>query len=73
MTMKGTIKRVFLPRGFAFVTGDDGEDYFFQADELRGAEWDGSVIKERVRLEFVPSEGGPGGNGLRATQVTVTE
>jgi len=67
--MKGTIKRVFLPRGFAFVTGEDGEDYFFQADQLRDAQWDGRTIRENVRLEFVPQDGGPGGNGLRATEV----
>lgn len=70
--MKGTIKRVFLPRGFAFVTGEDGQDYMFQANELRDSAWDGRVIKEGVELEFVPASDGHGGNGLRVTEARVT-
>lgn len=67
--MKGKIKRVFLPRGFAFVIGEDGQDYFFQAGELREAEWDGQIIKEHTQIEFEPRSGGHGGNGLLATEV----
>jgi cold shock CspA family protein len=65
--MKGTVTRVFLPRGFGFVKGDDGLDYFLQADAFMGT-WDGATIKEGARLEFVPTPGGAGGNGLKATR-----
>jgi cold shock CspA family protein len=71
--MRGTVKRVLLPRGFAFVTGEDGHDYFLQAGELRGAEWSGASIREGVHLEFTPMGDGRGGNGLRATEARVME
>lgn len=65
--MKGTITRVFLPRGFGFVRGDDGLDYFLQANAL-DIEWDGRIVREGTRVEFVPAGNGAGGNGLRATE-----
>lgn len=69
ITMKGTITRVFLPRGFGFARGDDGLDYFIQADALVDVAWDGVIIREGVRVEFLPDANGAGGNGLRATEV----
>lgn len=71
--MKGTIIRVFLPRGFGFVRGDDDLDYFLQANALAGAAWDGATIREGVRVEFLPDENGVGGNGLRALEVRLAE
>ena len=72
----GTITRVFLPRGFAFVRGDDGLDYFFNADEFYIGDmrapseaWDGAVIREHARVRFLPRSDGRGGNGLRACGV----
>lgn len=67
--MKGTVTRVFLPRGFGFVRGDDGLDYFLQADALAEAAWDGATIREGIRIEFTPNGNGAGGNGLRALDV----
>lgn len=64
--MTGTVTRVFLTRGFAFVRGDeDGQDYFLQAEQL-SVPWDGASVREGTRLEFEPREGGGKGNGLRA-------
>ena len=72
--MKGTITRVFLPRGFGFVRGDDDLDYFLQADALAGAAWDGATIREGVRVEFLPNQRRRrGGNGLRALEVRLAE
>jgi CspA family cold shock protein len=30
----GTIKKVVADRGFGFITGEDGKDYFFHRDSL---------------------------------------
>lgn len=67
--MTGTITRVFLTRGFAFIRGEDGEDYFFQADESV-APWSGEV-RAGMSVTFTPAGNGHGGNKLRALQVTV--
>jgi CspA family cold shock protein len=31
----GTIKKVVADRGFGFITGEDGKDYFFHRDSLQ--------------------------------------
>ena len=68
--MTGTITRTFLPRGYAFVLGDDDRDYLLHANELREA-WSGETVHEGVRVEFVPRSNGPGGK-LRATEAHIT-
>ena len=30
----GTIKKIVADRGFGFITGEDGKDYFFHRDSL---------------------------------------
>jgi cold shock protein len=30
----GTIKKIVADRGFGFITGEDGKDYFFHRDGL---------------------------------------
>jgi len=67
----GTISRVFLPRGFAFITGEDNLTYFFQVEQLAAGSWDGATIHPGVQVTFVPMRDGAKGNGLRATQVNV--
>ena len=37
--MNGIIKRVVSDRGFGFITGEDGTDYFFYRDELHGLDF----------------------------------
>lgn len=32
--MKGNIKRLFTDRPYGFITGDNGEDYFFHESEI---------------------------------------
>ena len=71
MTMRGTITRAFLPKGFAFVRGDDEQDYFLQANELYDNPWEGAVVREGARVEFTPVSDGHGGNKLRATEAKV--
>lgn len=69
--MKGIITRAFLPKGFAFVRGSDGKDYFLQANELYEGHWEGAFIREGATVEFRPVGDGHGGNKLRATQARV--
>jgi cold shock CspA family protein len=34
--MTGKISRMILDKGFEFITGDDGQDYFMQRSALSG-------------------------------------
>jgi cold shock CspA family protein len=63
--MTGTITRAFLPRGFCFVRGDDGVDYFLQAQALDG-EWEGGKVRQGARVEFDPEPAEPNPRAVRA-------
>ncbi|HEX2222353.1 MAG TPA: cold shock domain-containing protein [Candidatus Limnocylindria bacterium] len=48
----GTIKRVIAERGFGFIRGDNGKEYFFHRDELpESVEFDRLVGGEQVTFE----------------------
>jgi CspA family cold shock protein len=66
MTMPtGTIKKVVSERGFGFITGPDGKDYFFHRDGLSASmDFDRLVGGESVTFEVESSPKGP-----RAVQV----
>ena len=34
--MNGTVSRVIVDKGFGFITGEDGQDYFFHRSDLGG-------------------------------------
>ena len=58
MAQNGTIKRLVMDRGFGFLSGEDGKEYFFHRsgtdtdfDRLQGG--------ERVTFEIEPSPKGP--------------
>jgi cold shock CspA family protein len=71
--MFGEITRVLLPRGFGFVRGEDGNDYFLHCDEWAG-DWDGQGCRKGARVEFTPvSDDRAPGNGLRATAAKAAE
>lgn len=64
--MTGTIQKVFLPNGYAFVKSDEnGKEYFLHAKEVPEGKWTGDFIRKGKRVDFVPLvlEGGK----LRAT------
>lgn len=71
MLLMGTITRVLLPRGFGFIRGDDGQDYFLQADELHDVPWSGETVREGMRVQFEPTTRGAKGNGKRAAAVRI--
>jgi CspA family cold shock protein len=65
----GTIKKVIADRGFGFITGEDGKDYFFHRDTLQPSlDFDRLQGGERVTFEIQASPKGP-----RATQVAAAE
>ncbi len=45
-------------RGFAFVRGEDGEDYFLHASQLVGIAF--QELRQRDTVSFQPAEGPPG-------------
>ena len=63
----GTIKKVVSDRGFGFITGEDGKDYFFHRDGLTGSiEFDRLVGGERVSFDLQASDRGPRAQNVRA-------
>jgi CspA family cold shock protein len=62
----GTIKKVVSDRGFGFITGEDGKDYFFHRDALTSSlNFDRLTGGEKVEFEI---EQNP--RGARAKNVT---
>jgi CspA family cold shock protein len=61
----GTVKRVISDRGFGFILGEDGKEYFFHRDGLSSSvDFDRLVGGETVTFE---TERGPKGD--RAVRV----
>ena len=62
----GTIKRVISDRGFGFIGGEDGKEYFFHRNELaESLDFDRLVGGETFSFEVESSPKGP-----RAVKVT---
>jgi CspA family cold shock protein len=56
----GTIKKVVSDRGFGFITGEDGKDYFFHRDGLAASlDFDRVAGGERVEFDLQSSQRGP--------------
>ena len=56
----GTIKKIVADRGFGFITGDDGTDYFFHRDGLDASlDFDRLSGGEKVEFEIESSPRGP--------------
>ena len=63
--MNGTIKTVKIDKGFGFVRGDDGVEYFFHRSAVpKDVDFDSLGAGERVMFE--PDEGtkGPRAEGI---------
>lgn len=56
----GQIERIFSDRGFGFIQGDDGKQYYFHMTYLENAEWNdlsiGTPVKFRVQVNPDPGE-----------------
>jgi len=66
--MTGTIAKVMSDKGFGFIQGEDGQEYFMH----RGAVRDGSVFEQLREGQTVVFEAGRGDKGLRAENVRVS-
>src|SRR6266516_2939316 len=63
----GTMKKIISDRGFGFITGEDGKDYFFHRDGLdRSLEFDRLVGGEKVNFEIESSPRGPRAGKVRS-------
>ena len=55
----GTIKKVVSDRGFGFISGEDGKDYFFHRDGLTSTlNFDRLVGGEKVSFDIEQSPKG---------------
>ena len=61
--MKGTVKFFNSEKGFGFITGEDGKDYFVHESELQG---DITIDKD----DEVMFEAEKGDKGMKAVKVT---
>jgi cold shock protein len=56
----GSIKKVVADRGFGFITGEDGKDYFFHRDGLsESIDFDRLVGGEQVTFDVESNPRGP--------------
>jgi cold shock protein len=63
----GSIKKVIADRGFGFITGEDGKDYFFHRDGLTGSvDFDRLIGGERVEFDIENNPRGPRASNVRA-------
>jgi cold shock protein len=65
--MNGTVSRVMIDKGFGFIKGDDGQEYFVHRSALR----DGSVFENLRDGQPVTFDATRGDKGLRAENVRV--
>jgi len=65
----GTIKKVISDRGFGFITGEDGKDYFFHRDGLTDSvEFEQIAGGERVDFDLQASQRGPRAVNVRRSE-----
>ena len=56
----GTVKKVAADRGYGFISGDDGKDYFFHRDALVAtADFERLVGGEKVEFDPQANPRGP--------------
>ncbi len=56
--MTGVVKRISLEKGFGFIKGKDGKDYFFHKSALKNVKFEELDAEQEV--EFEDSEGAKG-------------
>ncbi|HET7028537.1 MAG TPA: cold shock domain-containing protein [Candidatus Limnocylindrales bacterium] len=62
----GRIKKLVSDRGFGFITGEDGKDYFFHRDALAGSlDFDRLNGGEQVEFNVEQSPRGPRASSVR--------
>jgi CspA family cold shock protein len=64
MKEKGTVKFFNVAKGFGFITGSDGKDYFIHTSGLNGV-----TLTEGAKVEFETRQGQ---KGLEAFNVSLS-
>ena len=67
--MTGTISRLLLEKGFGFIAGEDGQEYFMHRTALK----DGSIFEQIREDQAVTFDSGKGEKGLRAENVRLAD
>jgi cold shock protein len=62
----GTIKKLVAERGFGFIAGDDGKEYFFHRSGVQ--DFDSLMGGEKVSFEIEPSPKGPRANRVQLSR-----
>lgn len=63
----GTVKRVVPERGFGFITGEDGQEYFFHRTALSSSlSFETLTPNQRVSFEVESSDKGPRASRVRS-------
>lgn len=55
--MKGIVKRFYFRKGFGFIEGDQGTEYFFHYSDFTG---DKETLRPGLAVEFQPQQGDKG-------------
>jgi len=63
--MQGTVKFFNTMKGFGFITGEDGKDYFVHSSGLA----DGVTIRDEDKVEFKVVEGDRGPKAEKVKKV----
>ncbi len=50
--MEGTVKWFNMRKGYGFITGEDGEDYFVHTSALK----EGASLRENDKVSFDPAQ-----------------
>jgi CspA family cold shock protein len=66
VAQNGTIKRLVMDRGFGFLSGEDGKEYFFHRSSVEGS-FEG--LQEGQKVSFDVEASAP--KGPRASRVRV--
>lgn len=66
--MKGTISRVILGKGFAFIRGEDSKSYFAHCSAFQHSGTLFDLVREGLTVEFTPTKND---KGPRAEEVRV--
>jgi CspA family cold shock protein len=63
-TMKGTVKKFDKEKGYGFITGEDGKDYFFHYSQLMMDGFKTAEVGQKVSFDETTTE-----KGLRANNI----
>lgn len=67
---QGVVNKTVIDKGFGFIKGDDGVEYFFHRSSLERPSSFGSLVEGSTKVSFEP---GDRGKGPRAETVVVLD